>query len=114
MATRSFAIPASLALLLMILAGCSSDRDQIPPNATPVSSGNGQVTYTATTPGTVWVYDAGGDRIVYSGPLGMNQVIAVDPQTNQITIDGRIVFDKGLHSSLHKIFFLASAQGSVQ
>jgi hypothetical protein len=112
--TRSIVFPASVAMFLVILLGCAADRDQIPPNATPVSSGNGQVTYTATTPGTVWVYDAGSDRIVYSGPLGMNQVISIDPQANQVTIDGRIVFDKGLHSNLHKIFFLASAQGSVQ
>jgi hypothetical protein len=111
---RSLAIPMSLAVLLMILGGCTTDRDtQIPATASVVSSGNDRVTYTAPSDGTIWVYDAGSDRIVYSGALHMNQSVVVDPQANQITIDGRVVFDKGLHANLHKVYFQAMTQAPV-
>jgi hypothetical protein len=113
MATR-IALPVSLLALLLILGGCTTDRDrQIPPTATPVSAGNDRVVYTATAAGTVWVWDSASDRILYSGPLAMNQSIAVDTQANQITVDGRVVFDKGLHSDNYKIYFLASSQAPV-
>lgn len=112
---RCMVLPSSLALLLMVLCGCASDREmQIPPNASPVSSGNDKVTYTAPADGTVWVYDVGSDRIVYSGALAINQSIAVDPHADQITIDGRVVNDKGLHANQYKIYFLASANAPAQ
>lgn len=108
--TRALVIPLSLAILLAILGGCATDRDQIPPSASVVSSGNDHITYTAPDDGTVWVYDAGSDRIIYSGAVRMNQSISVDLHGNKITIDGRVVYDKGLSGNLHKIYFMGTAQ----
>jgi hypothetical protein len=108
--TRALVIPLSLAVLLAILGGCANDNGQIPPSASVVSSGNDHVTYTAPNDGTVWVYDAGSDRIIYSGALRMNQSISVDVHNNKITIDGRTVYDQGLNGNLHKIYFMSPAQ----
>ena len=112
--TRSIAIAVPLiwAVGMLVAAGCESDRmSNIPPSATVSSSGNMQLTFTAPQPGTVWVYDVNNDRIVYSGSVAPNQSVVVDPTTNQITVDGRVVFDKGLNSGdQHRIYFEATAQ----
>ena len=112
--TRSaaIAVPLLLALGMLVLAGCESDRmANIPPGAAVMASGNSQVTYTATQPGTFWVYDVNNDRIVYSGSLAGNQNVLVDPSANQITVDGRVVFDKGLNGGDQlRIYFQGVSQ----
>jgi hypothetical protein len=60
---------------------------------------------------TIWVYDVNSDRIIYSGGLAGNQSVSVDPVANQITVDGRIVFDKGLNNGDQvRIYFQPTAQ----
>ena len=67
------------------------------------------MTYTATTDGTVWVYDVNNDRIDYSGSLMANQSLVVNPDTKQITVDARVVSDKTMSSGAqHRIYFLAT------
>jgi hypothetical protein len=104
--SRYLAIPTCV-LATALFFGCQTDRvNNIPPSAMLASSGNAQLTYTAQSDGTVWVYDVNNDRIDYSGPLMANQSIVVDSTTRQITVDGRIVSDKTLNSGAqHRIYF---------
>lgn len=112
--TRSIAIAVPLlsAIGLFILAGCESDRmANIPPGATISASGNAQLTFTAPQTGTIWVYDVNNDRIVYSGSLAGNQSVSVDPVANQITVEGRVVMDKGMNNGDQlRIYFQAAGQ----
>jgi hypothetical protein len=112
--SRSVAIagPFLWAVGMFFLAGCESDRvANIPPGASVMSSGNQQLTYSATQTGTIWVYDVNSDRIIYSGGLAGNQSVSVDPVANQITVDGRIVFEKGLNNGDQvRIYFQPTAQ----
>src|ERR1700722_11472384 len=102
-----FAIPAAFALSTMLLGACEQDRaNNIPGGATLMSSGNSNLTYTAQTDGTVWVYDVNDDRIDYSGPIMANQSVMVNSQNNQILVDGRVVSDKNLNQSAqHRVYF---------
>ena len=104
--TRSFAFPMMWALALAILSGCATDLNNIPGNATIASSGNDHLSYTAPTHGRIWVYDVSNDRIDYSGPISKDVMIKVDPGTNSVTIDGRIVADKLDHGAQHRIYFV--------
>lgn len=108
--TRSMAVPTIWILALAIFGGCQEDRvNNIPAGATLSTSGNAQLTYTATVDGTVWVYDLNNDRIDYSGPLTANQSLVVNPDTKQITVDTRVVSDKAMNSGAqHRIYFLAT------
>jgi hypothetical protein len=54
----------------------------------------------------IWVYDVTNDRIDYSGPLPMNQLVTVDPGTNSITINGHIVSDTLQPGTQHRIYFV--------
>ena len=107
---RSTVIPVVWIAALSIFGGCSEDRvNNIPAGATMSSSGNAQITYTAAMDGTVWVYDVNNDRIDYSGPLASNQSLVVNPDTKQITIDGRVVSDKAMNAGAqHRVYFLAN------
>jgi hypothetical protein len=108
----TIAVPFLWAIGLLVLAGCEGDRlANIPPSATLSASGNAQLTYTAPTVGTFWVYDVNSDRIVYTGSLGANQSVSVDPVGNQIMVEGRVVFDKGMNNGdQQRIYFEASGQ----
>jgi hypothetical protein len=104
--TRSFALPMMWALALAILGGCATDAlSNIPGNATIASSGNDHLSYTAPSFGRIWVYDVTNDRIDYSGPLRTNEAVTVDPGSNSVTINGRIVADKLAQGAQHRIYF---------
>ena len=108
--SRSIAVSMVWFLAMAIFAGCEQDRmNNVPAGATLSTSGNSQLTFTATTDGTIWVYDVNSDRIDYSGPIAANQSVTLDPNTRQITMDGRIVSDKAMNSGAqHRIYFLAN------
>jgi len=99
-----------MALGVILLAGCEADRvNNIPAGAMLSASGNAQLSYTAPSDGTIWVYDVNNDRIDYSGAVLANQSVVLDPTSRQITVDGRIVNDKGLDGGAqHRIYFQAA------
>jgi hypothetical protein len=95
------------ALALAIFSGCATDPlSNIPSNATIASSGNDHLSYTAPSYGRIWVYDVTNDRIDYAGPLRANEAIIVDPSSNSVTIDGRIVSDTLAQGAKHRIYFV--------
>lgn len=105
--TRAFTLPIMWLLALAILSGCATDPlSNIPASATIASSGNDHLSYTAPSYGRIWVYDVTNDRIDYSGPLSMNEAVAVDPKTNTVTINGRIVSDTLQQGAQHRIYFV--------
>jgi hypothetical protein len=105
--TRFYSLPVTWSLALAILGGCASDPlSNVPSNATIASSGNDHLSYTAPSFGRIWVYDVTNDRIDYSGPLSMNEAVAVDPNTNTVTINGRIVSDTLKQGAQHRIYFV--------
>jgi hypothetical protein len=48
------------------------------------------------------------NRIDYSGPLRANEGVTVDPKTNTVTINGRIVSDTLVQGAQHRVYFVAS------
>ena len=111
--TRFLALPIMGVLTLTMMSGCAVDSMMnIPPNATVASSGNDHLSYTAPSHGRIWIYDVTNDRIDYSGPLATNQAVTVDPNTNSVTIDGRVVSDTLRPGAQHRIYFVAAQNSS--
>jgi hypothetical protein len=96
-----------LGATLAIASACAMDRPmEIPADAVLASEGNQELSYRAPSSGTVYVWDDATDRIVYSGRVNSDQVVRVDVKNDQITIDGKTVFEKGLRGGAnHQIFF---------
>jgi hypothetical protein len=109
--TRSYFFPIMGALALMILSGCATDAfSNIPGNAIVASSGDDHLSYTAPSYGRIWVYDASNDRIDYSGPIAVNEAVTVDPRSNSVKINDRVVADTLTPGVHHRIYFVP-AQG---
>jgi hypothetical protein len=82
---------------------------RIPRRADIVRDGTGKLKWTADMDGTVYVYDQTRDAIRYTGPVRRGQEIIVQPNDNQIQVDGRTVYDEDLKSdATHQIYFAAT------
>ncbi|MBC8107881.1 MAG: hypothetical protein H7Z14_14935 [Anaerolineae bacterium] len=116
---RQITLPRWMFILLALIGGCMHDRSaSIPPDATLQTEGQKQLTFRASEPGTVYIYNRNDDKIVYSGDIGRGETIAVDPDKNRITLDGRTVLEKGLdHNETLRVFFkpnMISREGVVE
>ena len=97
----------SLAAASFLAVGCAAERHtEIPASAIVVTEGNKTLSYTAPSAGRAYVFDSQHDRMIYSGDLERGQSVTVDIEKDKVTVDGRTVFEKGLHKGeSHKIFF---------
>jgi len=97
-------------VLLALVGGCMHERSAaIPADATLQTEGQKELTFRATEPGTVYVYNRNDDKIVYSGDMQRGETISIDPDKDHITLDGRTVLEKGLdRNETLRIFFKPS------
>ena len=93
--------------LLALGAGCAKDKHEaIPSDALLGSEGERRLTYTTNGPGTIFVQDVTDNSLVYSGEVSGPRQVTVDPEENQITVDGTLVQDKKLTKGhTHRIMF---------
>lgn len=101
-------LPGLLTIALSGLAACVHGRpSEVPASATLVAAGDKETSFTSPRSGTIYIYDAIDDRIVYSGHVLRGQSVEVDREHDKITLDGRTVFEKGLKkANTHRIYFL--------
>jgi hypothetical protein len=91
----------------MSLAGCMGERpDPVSPAATLETSGDKNLTWTATSAGKLTVYDDNTQKIVYGATLNQGQTVKVDVDNNRITLDSTTVGENSLHGGdQYKIYF---------
>jgi hypothetical protein len=89
------------------VAGCAQDHSKdIPADAMMMSEGTGSVSARPSHDGTVYVYDASADRIVYQGKVEKGQLVRLDTETRKLTLDGDTLTEKGIDGGhRHKIYF---------
>ena len=92
---------------LTFVGGCAPERHEvIPATAMLGAEGERRLTYTTNGPGTLYVYDQTDNRLLYSGEVTGERQITVDPEKNEITVDGTLVQNKTLtRGHNHRIFF---------
>jgi hypothetical protein len=92
----------------IFVAGCAQERHEvIPATATLGAEGEKRLTFTTNGPGTLYVHDQTDNSLVYSGEVLSERQITVDPERNEIMMDGRLVQDKKLERGhTHRIYFL--------
>ena len=97
-------------MIVVYAAGCAQERHEvIPASALLGSEGEKRLTYTTNGPGMVYVHDHSDNSLVYSGEVDGERQIMVDPERNEITVDGRLVQDKKLdRGHTHRIYFQPS------
>ncbi len=98
----------------LLAAGCQHERSTaIPPAAARVAEGNGLLTYSAGSEGTVYLFNRNANEVVISTPLKKGESIVVDSDKNQVLINDRIISENTLRrGDTYRIFFApASAMG---
>jgi hypothetical protein len=105
---------ASAALCVGII-GCTPERHSaIPADAQMVASGDKSVSYQAPHDGMVYVYNRGDGKLLYTGPIEKGQTVSVDPATNHLTLDGRMLSDRPIQAGDIKLYFKSTGQTDVQ
>lgn len=100
MSRTRFLLMTSLAggMAIACAAGCAARGEMaIPSTAQVLASGNGRLEATPTREGTVYVYDATDNRIIYSGTIHGGDRVIVDPNNNLVTVNGNTVTEPHLH-----------------
>ena len=89
------------------VGGCAPERHEVvPATATLGAEGERRLTYTTNGAGTLYVYDQSDNHLVYSGEVTGERQITVDPEKNEVTVDGTLVQNKTLNRGHnHRIFF---------
>ena len=93
--------------LCLVAPGCASERNRdVPSDAPIVAQGEKTLTYRAPGEGTIYVYDKGGNAVLYSGRLQRDEVLQVDAMRDKILVDGRTVMDKQIrdHTPINVFF----------
>lgn len=105
-----FAAPAVLGLSLLLgVSGCMSNRhEEIPSTALMAAEGDERLAFAAQDNGKVYVYDVNDDRMIYSGTVSEGDEVILDPEHDQLTVDGRTALEDGIRrGNRHQIFFEA-------
>ena len=101
------AVLATSALTSVGVGGCAPERHEVvPATAMLGAEGERRLSYTTNGPGTLYVTDQTDNRLVYSGEVTGERQISVDPEKNELTVDGTLVQNKTLtRGHNHRIFF---------
>jgi hypothetical protein len=102
-------------VLTLGAVACEQQHPQeIPGTAQMVQAGNQQTVYTATQRGMVYVYDQNAHRLIWSGEVSEGKQINIDPQKNQVTVNGMVV-SKGTLTPYHneQVWFVPSSSNGL-
>ncbi len=98
-----------LTLGLPMLPGCKTvEADpNLPGNALMAAEGSGRLAYSAPADGTVYIYDATRDRMIYSGRVEEGERVVVSPDKRHVAIDERPVSEGDItRRNQHRIYFV--------
>jgi hypothetical protein len=88
-----------LGVLIILLAGCASERDRdIPGDARLLVEGNRKVTAVAPSDGTVYIHNVSIDKRVYSGEVHRGDSISVDRENRGVMINDRLVSEQQINT----------------
>jgi hypothetical protein len=78
----------------------------IPDSADRVAHGSGVVSWRVDQTGRIWVGDDRNKKLVMSHPVKSGDQVQIDPKSDQVKVNGRIVFSQNLESRHeHSVFW---------
>lgn len=94
---RSLLLVAALTVSAGLVVGCRPDRHEVVPStATIGAEGEERLTFTTDGPGTIYIVDQSDNKLLYSGHAPGRRQVVVDPERNEITVDGTLVQEDSL------------------
>lgn len=90
----------AMGVLGVALCACRMEGGMsIPSSARMMAEGNRDLSFTAQDPGTVYVYDATDDRILYTGRVESGDKVSLSPADNRLRVGGRTALESGLNQN---------------
>lgn len=77
-----------LLLPLLTLLGCADHPSALPGGSKLVAEAPAPWNFTAPEKGTLYLYDATSNQILFIAPLNPNQRIAIDANAGQVSVNG--------------------------
>jgi hypothetical protein len=82
----------------------------VPQGARVVESGGGDLDFTASGAGVAYIVDQTAGRVVVSQPMMGGQRLAVEPDEDRVTLDGRAVYEQNLErNNRHAVWWAPDA-----
>jgi len=101
-------------LVFGMMAGCADHPSEVPANGVKVAEGNQKLLYKAAEPGTIFVFEDPGNRLIYRSAVKRGDTIDLNTNDDRISINGKTVMEKGLGSGHnYKMFFDAAGSRRV-
>jgi hypothetical protein len=93
-------------LVILVLAGCADHPSEVPADGVKVAEGNQKLLYKPSEPGTIFVYEDPGNRLIYRSAVKRSDTIELNTNDDRISVNGKTVMEKGLGSGHnYKMFF---------
>ena len=101
-------------LTLLISAGCAEKHRAIPASARLVAEDRaGKIDFVAPDLGEVFVEDNTSNKLLYSGKMTQGERLTVNPQKDQLTINGQVVRDQKIRDLNElRVFFRADPRAA--
>jgi hypothetical protein len=110
--SRQLAVALLSGGALVTFAGCAAQRPpDLPQAASLKAEGSDRVVYTADESGTLYISDADQD-IFWSGTVHSGDRVELDPTTNKLSVNGRVVSNRPVGRIDHKFYVLAGVTGN--
>ena len=101
-------------LVFGVMAGCADHPSDVPAEGVKVAEGNQKLLYKTSEPGTIFVYEEPGNRLIYRSAVKRGDTIELNTSDNRISVNGKTVMEKGLGSGHnYKMFFDPSGSRKV-
>lgn len=85
------------------------DVSRIPDNARIVEEGRGQIDWTATGDGTIYLFDASDKNVLYTSQVRDGQRIGFDPKDDEVSVNGKEVKSLSMaDENTYRIYFVGN------
>src|SRR5688572_33380020 len=90
---------------ICLVGGCaSSDRPKEVPQAAIYKAGGGdRIIYVADQDGTLYVTEDQSKSVIYSGRVTRGDRVVLDPETDRLSVNERVVYSKDIPLRMHKL-----------
>jgi hypothetical protein len=101
-------------LFVGVMAGCADHPSEVPADGVKVAEGNQKLLYKTPEAGTIFVYEAPDNRLIYRSAVRRGDTIELNTNDDRISVNGKTVMEKGLGSGHnYKMFFDANGSRKV-
>jgi hypothetical protein len=98
----------AIALLIILISGCTSQNGAVPSNAILVTERSAGLAFAASEPGTVYITNKNSGKLIYSREVKFGDKLIFYPESKRIILNGTVVKEDSSFDpkQVHRLYFL--------